>query len=186
MSLIIRNRLSLAVAAILLLERVGRIVMDFGFGAFLEKFEENFGRTATRGLLLLIGLAVAITMVSLIFSSIRPITSFLLNLISNIVDVNTLALIFFLFGSSLSLVVFCIYAVISHQFIRAYYKRKIAELRLLLDKAEEICKRSQDFNSASRLLLEDVIHEGMTSGALSQEKVDLIQSLLSTESETPP
>lgn len=35
-------------------------MMDFGFGVFLEKFEEHFGKTALKGLLLLIGMAVAL------------------------------------------------------------------------------------------------------------------------------
>lgn len=39
-------------------ERARRAVMDFGFGAFLEKFEAYFGKPATRLLLFIIGLTV--------------------------------------------------------------------------------------------------------------------------------
>ena len=43
------------------IEKLGRrLLMDFGFGAFLEKFEEHFGKRASKGLVLLIGLCVAL------------------------------------------------------------------------------------------------------------------------------
>ncbi|MBL0965475.1 MAG: hypothetical protein IBJ05_01310 [Blastomonas sp.] len=40
--------------------------MDFGFGAFLEKFEERFGRRITSLMLMLIGAAVIVTCIALI------------------------------------------------------------------------------------------------------------------------
>jgi len=39
-------------------ERVGQAVVDFGFSGVIEKFEEHWGKRATKALLLLIGLAV--------------------------------------------------------------------------------------------------------------------------------
>jgi hypothetical protein len=48
-------------SALTLAERFGRaLMMDFGFGSFLEKVEENFGKFVLRVLLVLIGLAVAV------------------------------------------------------------------------------------------------------------------------------
>jgi ABC-type Fe3+ transport system permease subunit len=49
-------------------------MMDFGFGRFLEMFEDRFGRLATTILLAAIGLAVFGVCVSAIYSNIaRPI-----------------------------------------------------------------------------------------------------------------
>ena len=41
-------------------EWVGSTAMDFGFGAFLEKFEEYFGRGMTRALMALIGIFITV------------------------------------------------------------------------------------------------------------------------------
>jgi hypothetical protein len=52
-------------------------MMDFGFGAFLEKLEAAFGKRATNVLLVLIACAVAATCVSIIFGFIKPILAFI-------------------------------------------------------------------------------------------------------------
>lgn len=48
-------------------EAAGRTVMDLGFGAFLEKFEEYCGRFATRVLVIMIGMAVCLWCGNLIY-----------------------------------------------------------------------------------------------------------------------
>ena len=59
-------RQSPTVSPLSLLEGIGRAMMDFGFGAFLEKFEAHFGKRPTKVLLILIGLAIVAATTSLI------------------------------------------------------------------------------------------------------------------------
>jgi hypothetical protein len=50
--------------------------MDFGFGAFLEKFEEHCGRFATKCLVIIIGMAVCIYCTHLIYAfAVAPLVS---------------------------------------------------------------------------------------------------------------
>ena len=56
-----------------------RVMMDFGFGTFLDKFEKRFGGGVTTGLLVLIGLAVA---------------SFSINLVATFIVIPTISLIY--------------------------------------------------------------------------------------------
>ena len=50
------------------LEFLGRAMMDFGFAGLVDKFEDYFGKRVTKGLLILIGAAVASGSISLVFS----------------------------------------------------------------------------------------------------------------------
>ena len=52
-----------------MLSTIGLRMMDFGFGAFLEKFEQRFGNFATTILLGLIGLTVVTACMSLIYKT---------------------------------------------------------------------------------------------------------------------
>lgn len=54
-------------------EIIGRFVVDFGFGSLLDKFEEYFGRVATKGLVALVGLAVVAVCLNLIWEFTYPI-----------------------------------------------------------------------------------------------------------------
>lgn len=48
--------------------------MDLGFGAFLEKFEEHAGKSATKYLVILIGSSVALVCANLIYTmAVRPV-----------------------------------------------------------------------------------------------------------------
>lgn len=47
--------------------------MDFGFGAFLEKFEQNFGRTALRCILILMAAAAVAFCLRLIVVTVAPV-----------------------------------------------------------------------------------------------------------------
>lgn len=50
--------------------------MDLGFGAFLEKFEEHAGKSATKYLVILIGSSVALVCANLIWTmAIRPVVA---------------------------------------------------------------------------------------------------------------
>lgn len=52
--------------------------MDFGFDGFLDKFEQHFGKAATKCLLLLIGMAIAAVCIGLIWQwLISPVLTFL-------------------------------------------------------------------------------------------------------------
>jgi len=56
---------------------VGRTAVDFGFSGVIEKFEEHWGKRATRGLTLLIGLAVAAGSVAIIWQwLVQPVLIF--------------------------------------------------------------------------------------------------------------
>lgn len=64
-------------AALMLPERVGRKIMDLGFGSLVEKFEEHFGRWPTRAMLAIIGLAAMIVCVRLIIlDAVLPVIDF--------------------------------------------------------------------------------------------------------------
>lgn len=59
-------------------ESVGRAVADLGFSGVIEKFEEHWGKRATRVLLLIIGLGVAAVCVGAIWEwFVSPILNFL-------------------------------------------------------------------------------------------------------------
>jgi|GEM_PF-6789741 len=51
-------------------------MVDFGLAGFLDKFEERFGKKATTGLLLLIGVAIASVCINTFYSmAVRPVFS---------------------------------------------------------------------------------------------------------------
>jgi hypothetical protein len=61
-----------------------RLVMDFGFGAILEKFEQHFGQRAVKIILGLIGLAIALTCAKVIWEiALGPTVSFAAQLTKN-------------------------------------------------------------------------------------------------------
>ena len=54
-------------------ETVGRFVVDFGFASLLDKFQEHYGRLATKLLVGLIGVAVVAVCLGLIWQFLYPI-----------------------------------------------------------------------------------------------------------------
>lgn len=74
-----------------------RLAVDFGFGAFLEKFEEQFGRRALKALLILVSLAVAVFCCQLIWQiALGPLTILMANALATGTIVEALVNIFWL------------------------------------------------------------------------------------------
>jgi hypothetical protein len=170
-------------------------MMEFGFGAFLEKFETHFGKRPTKVLLSLIGLAIVAATGSLIWhTALEPIVSAIvkdmptrprhgiLNLfwLASVIGAGIAAG----FGVAAGLV----FLLRGHIFKR--HVKKLAKSReqtdRILSRAEHIAKQLRDANAASSLLFDEMINIAKSRGIFTQYLVDEIQSLLDTESQKQP
>jgi hypothetical protein len=114
--------------------------MDFGFGTFLEKFEEHFGKWPLRILLLLVGLAVALFCADMIWNlALGPVVK---NIVSGgFAEGLSFALwtgIAWFFGFSITML-------IATSLTKWRHKRA---LRRMLDRTEALdAQMKQDFNA---------------------------------------
>jgi len=192
------TRLSAPFAAPSLWERVGRkAAMDFGFGAFLEKFETYFGKTLTRLMVGLMGTAVAAACLSLIGH--LAITMMHLAKPGEQNRMGELVLLF-----QIVVLAWGAYAAINWHLQLRRFKRERAEIppvAALLDKTKELHqqvvesraelfetteKMHRDFEEnvvASELVLDQVIAVAIAQGAITQEQAEWLLSLRDTAPE---
>jgi hypothetical protein len=180
------TRLTAALAAPTLSERVGRTAaMDFGFGAFLEKFEEYYGKTATRVLVGAMGAAVAAACISLVghqlisaFHLANPGKQNRMEELFLILQVVTL--IWAAFGS------LTLYRRLRN--LRAaremYNETKRLHDEIVASKAEYV-QKIDDTLTAAQIVLERATQSAVRLNLISQEQVDLLLSLLDTAPKIP-
>ncbi|HEU4960800.1 MAG TPA: hypothetical protein VFT56_10350 [Sphingomonas sp.] len=179
------DRLSLIRTPASTFEGVGRAVMDFGFGAFLEKFEQSFGERATKILLMLIGAAVAATTVSVIYNlAIKPLIGPIYRFFGGLDGEWTLAfsIIFVVTALSSGAGMGAFYSSI---IVIRRYRRKMEAVEAVIKRAEDLSKRTIETGEANKLLFEEMAKRALNDNLITQETVDLLQSLVDTGSEKP-
>ena len=160
--------------------------MDFGFGAFLEKFQEYFGKLATRILVALMGLAVCSACLGVIWKLLSAVsTQTDKHHLSGIWSVATIVIM-------AVWVVFSVSTFIENRKIKAHRKEmdQVSDIleyaRSLNDETERQHKAAMDHYSASLLAYSATIDVIKRSGQVTPETIELIQSLLDIEAGTPP
>lgn len=124
-----------------------RFVMDLGFGAFLEKFEEYAGKGATKCLVILIGSSVALVCANLIWTmAIRPVVGGILQAYQ---AGGFWALAFGIFGLALAVALgfgACLftYGTLATWRLKRVYDKGIARMEALLAEAD---RRANDPSS---------------------------------------
>lgn len=151
-----------------------RAMMDFGFGRFLEMFEERFGRVTTTVLLGAIGLAILCVCGDLIISNIiLPMYTFLLKMAlkKDIWVTFRNGYIPSVLAEGVTIILMSFIAGIS---IRVYFARRrnsfLNRISLVLDGAEEDRRRMAP-------LIEDAKRLAIESEARTREARDLISHI---------
>lgn len=176
-------------------ERVGRAVMDLGFGGFLEKFEQHFGAGITKALLILIGLTVASLCGSVIW------TYLLLPIAQLLPDPKSGPAYQF---AKLTLIV-ALFLMMVNQLLdlaNNYLKRKLrtrlrekveraerlmVELNEARAEAEALHSQLVDCSAAARLVLEEAINTAVGRELITVEQADELRELAKTPaSDDPP
>jgi hypothetical protein len=188
------TRLPRVLAATSVLESLGRAVaVDFGFGAFLEKFENYFGALATRVLVGLMGAAVVAACLSLIG---RLVGSAL-----DLFDQSTKNRV----GDAFLVLQLLAIVWAAHSGVQGFRRmRLLREERDYLLQAKKAAAESQatlqetvvhketilrDFNdvlSSAELILDEVIRLAQDRGEFTPEQADLLLSLRNTGLEKRP
>jgi len=184
-------------------EKIGRAVMDLGFGGFLEKFEDHFGRGLTKALLILIGLAVAAMCGSVIWTYLlKPIAELLPDPGNRSSEAYQFA--------KLTLIV-ALFLMITNQLIsladnylkrgiRRQMREKVAEAQLLadraeknlamaqaaFDRAEQASRETGDVLAEAGLLVEHVLSSALEQGLITQQQADELRALRDDEPTNVP
>ena len=188
-----QTRLRIAFVAPSFLERVGRkVAMDFGFGAFLEKFEEYYGKIATRVLVGAMGLAVFSACMSLVWKLLLGIEglSDRKHMASTwaAIDIATTVLFLVL---ALGFLVYFIKIVRENRQLTTVRSLStqahelVDEARVMTAEIVKIIESASDTHAAAELVLIEAAKNALARGDLTQEQVDLIRSLASIEPKTP-
>lgn len=170
--------------------------MDFGFGAFFEKFEAAYGKKWTSFLLGLIGLTVATTCVSLVFSTaLVPVLKFVKADLTNANGFVTVAnglLLFILVISGASLASYLIDAyrakmsnaaaqevlnraediLVETRANRADARAYKDEAKLLFAEVAESSIKVVEVMTALKLVTDEVAASAVSSGAVTQEQIN--------------
>ena len=178
------------------LERVGRTMMDFGFAAFLEKFEDHFGRPLTKVLLMLIGLAIISATCSIIWSTmLNP----LLGLLSaqgpsskswdEFVRIGWIAVTI---GGGVALG-FELIVIVHNAKVGRRLRLEAKKTEELMDQARDLrdqmqtaVKEAGDMVSTASLTFETMIARGVEKELLTPDQAALLRSLADTAAKTPP
>lgn len=170
--------------------------MDFGLGAFLEKFDEHFGPRWTKWLLVLIGISITLVCLGIIWRlGIQPVISvfgavgpFLTQwgIVIHAAAVGTAI------GAGIGIGLMLVTMFRSAQLLRLHRAQK-AEFDALIDAAKAITKDAEkvavgmeETTAHAELVIEQIIENGIKRGLLTPEQVDLLQSLVNTGLRTQP
>jgi len=166
-------------------------MMDFGFAAFLEKFEEHFGRTATKIILILIGLAIVSATGSIIWNTlIKPLVGLLTMPGAPAWERLThLAWTAILMGGGIG-VGFEAIAVLHNARAGRRLAASLRETKEILAESEELQKKiketvrqAEDVLTTGELTVERVIAEVVERGLVTPDQAAELRSLLDTEPE---
>ena len=154
-------------------------MMDFGFGAFLEKFEAHFGRRMTKILPALIGVTVVTTCLGLISSQVINPMIQLLSPSWKRGDFLTLMFSTFWIGVGCAVGVglgkILEYLFVTRRIIRLH--GKISEIQ---NEHQTELENTKDKISALDIAIGAILESALSKGSITQETADLIQSLLDT------
>jgi hypothetical protein len=171
------------------LERIGRALVDLGFGGFLEKFENHFGKGLTKALLVLIGLAVASVCGSIVW------TYLLLPITQMIPDPRSGGAFQF---AKLVLIV-AIFLMITNQLLQLFdnfvmrrlrkrYREEVERAEKLMAELIETREITQalhdevaDNNAASRLVLDEAMAASLERGLITPEQAAELRAMLERE-----
>ncbi len=154
----------------------GRLAVDFGFGAFLDKIEEHFGKRVLKALLILIGLAVALFCGKMIWEiALAPLVSFAVHTASNGEWIQALAKVFWnasAFAAGIGLA-----SLIWTNFLSWRDYKKGQEL---LHRSDKILLRSDKLQAALEEKMADVNEINRQSGEILSNARDLIDKIKAT------
>lgn len=164
-------------------------MMDFGFAAFLEKFEDHFGRAATKILLILIGLAIVAATGSIILSTlIRPLLTLIpVSWPSAWEKIANLLWNALLLGGGIA-VGFMIITGLHHA--RAglrlesgirQAKEVLAETEALRDQVQETVRQAEDVVAAGDLTVDQILVAALEKNMITQDQFKTLQSLRKSE-----
>lgn len=178
------------------LERIGRIAMDFGLGAYLEKFEEHFGPFWTRAMLTIVGFAIVVACGSVIYT----------NLISPALKglgeippkphsgtFYTLSAIWWVIVIVFALTTILMSIHTRQTDVQIRYAREAIEhanalaieAKTSLDAVNAAIGQGITDKMAAMFILEDVILAATQDGLILPEQAEWLRSLLDTEPEKP-
>lgn len=125
-------------------ERVGRWIMDFGFGSLVDKFEERIGRRATSALLWLAAVALFVTCArAIILDGLVPLLDFVRGVSSES------ALSFFgsiVLGAIVAVVSGVIFAAVVSFIVRRVVGRYVMRANEHVKRAEQITLETKELN----------------------------------------
>jgi len=169
-------------------------MMDFGFAAFLEKFEDHFGRLATKVILILIGLAIVSATGSIIWSTlIRPLAALIpLPGHSAWERITSLAWTALLIGGGIGVGFEAI--VVLHNaragrrlaFNIREAKEIIAETEAFRAQILDTMREAEDVLATGELAIDEVISEALGRGLITQDQAETLQSLRNTVTKKRP
>lgn len=167
--------------------------MDFGFAAFLEKFEEHFGRAATKIILILIGLAIVSATGSIIWNTlIKPLAALLpMSGASAWERLTNLAWTAILIGGGIGVgfeAIAVLYNARAGRRLAAGLretKEILAESEELQKKMKETVRQAEDVLTMGELTVERIITKGVERGLVTPDQASELRSLLDTEPKTP-
>jgi hypothetical protein len=143
-----------------------RLVMDFGFGAMLEKFEQHYGSRAVKIILGLIGLAVALSCAKIIWTiALGPAIGF----IAKFFGVGTrLAVALKIFWMAVAWVAGMAFSVLV--FSSFFFWKSGRELRTLLSQAENLSAEASKTLEKAEMLADEAIRmrDGFAASKESQ------------------
>lgn len=163
--------------------------MDFGFGAFLEKFEDHFGRAATKFLLALLGLAAVALAGSVVWNYLlEPMVAFLAEFIPGRETPRAeqfgrffIFLMLAMFGLNWSLD-------LANHYLKARLNQRLLErtreARQLLAEMQETrrligldVEEAGDHLVAARLCLDETVQSSLDKGLITAEQADELRGI---------
>ena len=146
-------------SAILAPERVGRWLMDFGFGSLVDKMEERLGRRAMSVLLWMAAVALFITCARVIVvEGVVPVMQFVRGVGGNSVEgvVQKLAL-----EGAIAVVAATLFAVVARQILTRWLRRQVELAGVYIAKADKHSERADTLINRMEALAFDLEEEIM-------------------------
>jgi hypothetical protein len=175
-------------------ERIGRAVMDLGFGGFLEKFEDHFGRGWTKAFLVLIGAAVVTICASTVWALfLHPVAVFLAETLTEPERGSHPRLWKLVFFGAYFLILVNALVLTANTYFknqdRRQLKADIIEARALntegkeyLQQAQEMSGQAKEYLAAADLALEQVLSTAVDNDWITPEQATELRALAEEQS----
>lgn len=157
-----------AVFFLSILEGLGRTVMDLGFGAFLERFEEHFGKGWAKFMLVLIGLAIVSVCASVVWTTlVWPIAEMVAEIWPEPGTARAWVLAKFIVFTAFFLMAVNWSLDMANNYLKVRLNRKLAGK---LKTANEVLERSEESLAKARVQLDNA-HNVIAAAELAMDRI---------------